>query len=284
MFQIHERVKPNEFRYFTQSKLQSLWENQLALNEGQPISLDVYSRKGIFNWFKNSPEFRKYYVMAINYVLKPPSEEELKEIKQVFAAMVHQCIAYSLLAAEAQNEGTVLLNPYNTLIFYETLLVGGSTDHRRNNLFGDIGLNHYSIPDGLILQQVGKEIAIKEMIDYTLTGHPDKFQKRLIAFLYDRQKYPDFFEQVILRFVIPLTDHHQRYKDDLPSELVEFSETPITHHQYRIFINGIFSSFRGPPILSSEEIRLGEENPTLMELLQWAQTQKQKNPNRGQIF
>ena len=177
------------------------------------------------------------------------------------------------MAAEAQYEGNLLLNPLNTLILYEALFFAGSINNRISHLFGDIGLNHISVPDGLALQQVGKEIKIKEIIEYTLSGNYEKFHRRLTGFLTDRRKYPELFVQTTLRFVVPLTDHHQRYRDDMPSNIVNFSEIPINHNQYRNFSNGIFYRYR-LPILHADEVRHGEENPTLMELLQWAQARK----------
>ena len=150
---------------------------------------------------------------------------------------------------------------------------------RVSNLFGDIGLNNISVPDGLLLQYVENEIKVKEVAEYTLSGDFEKFQKRLTAFLTDRRKHHFIFDQAILRFVVPLTDRHQRYKDDLPPELVEFSETQITHHQYRIFIKGIFNSFRGLPVLREEERENNQTNLTLIDLLDWAQARKLVRPD-----
>jgi len=276
MFQTKEQRERNEFRFFIQGVLHNLWRNQLVMNQEQPlIPLDLYRRKGIFSWFKNSWEFQICYNQAINYVLKPSSDEELRQIMQRFTGKAHQYLAYNLLAAESQNEGNLLLDPYNSLIFYEALFFAGSTGNRISNLFGDIGLNHKSVPDGLVLQQVGKEINIKEIIEYTLFGDPEKFSSREAAFLADQQEYPDIFDGTRLRFVVPGRFHQPRYKHGEALNIkAEFSEIPITYRQYRNFTQGIFYYYQGLPVLSSEEQRLGGENLTLIELLHWARVRK----------
>ena len=156
------------------------------------------------------------------------------------------------MAAQIQTERKLLLDPSNTLIFYEALYFHGSTRRRVERLFEDVSLKK-SLPDGLVLEEDQGRIKINEVIEYTLYRPPEKFRNREAAFSADRQRYPNVFDGAGLRFVVAEGFRKPRIKEKLIME-VDFTEIPISYYQYRKFITEVFHEIQGNPALSQQEV------------------------------
>lgn len=203
-----------------------------------PLPDNLASRKKIFSWFRGTPEFGQIYSQSLHFFLIPRSEEEVKTIKFVLAGSFFQQIAFATVSQNLPDE-LLLLSPERTLDFYQLLFPRAMVI---KHPLGTDSLRGISVPDGLLIKNSSNDIGILAAVEYTLEGKTDYFQKKILPFKGDQDRFPSLLRNSQLLFVTPTFSRQRPY---LPSVWkAKIQELPFTHHQFRNFSSWIYEHHR----------------------------------------
>lgn len=211
-------------------------EQQEELLSQPSLPDNLTSRKAIFSWFKGTPEFQEIYREARQYLLEPRTDEDIKSLKTYIAGDSFQEIAYACTSRNLP-EGLVLLSPEKTNKFYGMLFPNAQV---QRHPLGLDSLADISVPDGLLIATTNVAKIVR-VVEYTLEGKPDYFEKKFNAFTIDKYKFLPLFGQSSLLFVTPTF----RQQPSLPPAWkAKIRQLPFSHHQFRNFSNWVYGHYR----------------------------------------
>lgn len=185
----------------------------------------------IFKWYERTDRFRRAYQEEVNFSLMPHNAEEYAMNGQYFAGRVFEDIGYFFVARKQAEEGRIVLSPERTLEFWKRLY---PKNGEMGSPHGTGTLSGISVPDGLIIEEMGEGNRILTKCEYTLSGKQNVQGKRNGGEK-DKGSYPGILSQTSLLYVAP--------QGVLDNETV--LRLPFDTRQFKTFFNHLYSEYPG---------------------------------------
>ena len=217
-------------------------QNQESQNPDN-VSVDALSQPGgLFSWFLTTQAFSALYIQeAVRTFSHPFPDKDLKGIKTLLAAGLHQEMAYRYLKEwlKRKDPAGTLLSPMTTLMLYKRLFP--KAPEKKINPFKPPSLDGIAVPDGVMVKAV-RGNRVTEIYEYALRAEIGQTEvERLYGLRKDKYSFPNLFlSSARLVFVTPRTSSYPIGG----SRQVDLLRVPYGHDSLRSFVESVWANFR----------------------------------------
>ena len=197
----------------------------------------------ILSWHKKTDRFRYVHgeTQRLKRRIRKPSHHN--RLENNFTGQVFQDIAYSVCALEC-DDSRVVLSPEKTSELWTILYPAKKIVYHR---FGQVSLKNVYVPDGILVDKSKVSSTsnrfVCKLYEYSLVDMTEEdLEKQLKAITIQHRKFPGLFAEKSVEFVIPLTFHLPKLKDE--REGIEFLQLGITRVQFGHFIAELYNHMR----------------------------------------